>query len=571
MLRYLLLWTGIASSFVETAAAGHLGYESYTDWIGWARLRLGDQAGLASSFDRSGGNYDFSHYEYPEGLIRDPVVATIKTIQGPGMIHRFWMPHLTAKQGFVVRMYFDGEETPRIDTTSDLLLAQGYAYFVAPFVDTCAGGQVCYEPIPFGESLLIETVNHTLPETGWSAHRHYYHYTYTTYPPETVLTSFSGTLSPEQQAARDLAAGVLGNVGQHPDGNDPEAVLVATPLTTIPPAETCSILSVQGPGIVRRLNLEMLSAGNDELDDLYLVVSYDAEPTPAIDVPVAQFFGAGHQRAPYRSLPLGTDSPDGFYAYWPMPFRQSISIKLDNHSAMPITLDGARVEYQAGPVATDLCYLRVQAHTNIKAAGQIFHPILSTAGRGHYVGNLLFIEQSNYSFSMLEGDEVITVDGVVLHNGTGLEDAYNGGYYYNWSGVQYDEPEGPKPQSAHRPLSGILYVHREEGVQAARADQYRWYIADRVPFQESIEVNIENRYSVTGTIWTSVAFWYQQPPLKGDLDDDGDLDGDDLSLFVDVLLDPAAYPDHCWAADMNGDEAVDGQDIPGLVIAYMNL
>jgi hypothetical protein len=173
---------------------------------------------------------------------------------------------------------------------------------------------------------------------------------------------------------------------------------------------------------------------------------------------------------------------------------------------------------------------------------------------------------------MLEGDEVITVDGTDVLNGTGLEDAYSGGYFYNWVWTHPDEPEGPMPQSATRPLSGILYVHREEGIEYARADQYRWYIADRIPFCNSIDVNIENRYSINGTQWTSVAFWYQQPELEvpGDVDGDGDVDTDDLNLFVQVLLGSDGNVDHQVASDMNGDCTADGRDIQGFVAAFLN-
>ena len=74
-------------------------------------------------------------------------------------------------------------------------------------------------------------------------------------------------------------------------------------------------------------------------------------------------------------------------------------------------------------------------------------------------------------------------------------------------------------------------MHREEGVEHARADQYRWYIADRIPFSNSIDVKIENRYAAVGAQWTSVAFWYEQPPVPGDDDGDGDLDLHDFAAF----------------------------------------
>ena len=56
-------------------------------------LDFGAQAGLASSYDRIGDNNDWSYYEWPEGQIKYERVCTVKTIQGPIVIYRFWMPH----------------------------------------------------------------------------------------------------------------------------------------------------------------------------------------------------------------------------------------------------------------------------------------------------------------------------------------------------------------------------------------------------------------------------------------------------------------------------------------------
>ena len=45
----------------------------------------------------------------------------------------------------------------------------------------------------------------------------------------------------------------------------------------------------------------------------------------------------------------------------------------------------------------------------------------------------------------------------------------------------------------------------------ARADQYRFHVADRVPFSQSLEVKVETLYVWAPSTWQSVAFWYQLP------------------------------------------------------------
>jgi len=550
MKRVFLIVTLFTALITSALAEYPIGYDSYVDWQDFPQLRLGAKSGLASSYDRTGANNDWSWYEWPEGQIDTETTCTIKTIQGPGVIYRFWMPHYIGRHGYVVRMYFDGESTPRIDTMSDTLFDGLFSYFDALFVDTCAGGQVCYEPIPFSDSVIIETVNH---EHVGLADRHYYQYSYMTYPSGADVNSYTGTLTPEDQNDRDATVSIFNNSGQNPDGNSPTAIEVNTPATVVDSNRV--LADVNGPGIVRELCIKMSDANDAELMGLNLQVFYDDQNTPAIDIPVAYFFGTGELRADYNSLPIGADSNDDFYCYWPMPFRKSVLVRLHNTTESPIAIEGAKVEYEQRQLNHHTCYLRATESTLVKSS-EIYHNILTTTGCGHYVGDLLYVAQDYNSFYMLEGDDVIYADGELVQYGTGLEDTYNGGFYYNWVAVIPDEPEGPKPHSATRPLSGILYVNKAE---TSRADQYRWRIADCIPFTESIEVNVECRYGYSGSRWRSVGFWYQLPHLLEDLNEDGIVNWKDFAAFATYWQDSDC--DTCAFADFTGDMQVNELDL----------
>jgi hypothetical protein len=548
------------------AARTPRGYEAYTAWEQLPRLRLGFRSGLASSHDRSGGNDDYSHYESPPGLITESADAVVATLQGPGMICRFWMPHAMARRSFLVRMYFDGEQIPRIDTDSSAVMSGSFDYFAQPLVDTCAGGQVCYEPIPFARSLRIETVNKEL--STW-AHRHYYQYSYITLPNGTPLDSYTGSLTPQQQQARAAAISLFENAGRYPGPTDPAASDITLPATQIPGGASITVADLTGPGMIRQLNIRMEHAGDQELAALRLLLYYDGNAAPAIDASVANLFGAGRGRGAYRSIPIGTepiDPNDGFYCYWPMPFHNSALIRLHNTAVQPVTVQSARVRYIPAPIQRNVCYLHAAERVSTRQSGQVFHTLLSTTGRGHYLGELLYVEQDSNSFYMLEGDDVITVDGKETQNGTGLEDTYNGGAYYNWIVRQSDEPEGPSPRSATRPLSGILYVHREEGM--ARADQYRWRIADCVPFSRSIDVKVECRYAQAGSRWTSVCFWYELPGLLEDLNGDEKVDSLDYAAFAQRW--PETDCGDCDGADLDGDGRVAFADLQELLRRWLS-
>lgn len=567
----LIVACGLALPAVSAVAQESAGYTTYTDWLGWARRRPGARAALASSYDRGGQNADYNWYESPPGFINVPTTVTVGTFAGPGVLVRAWMPHRTANQAFPIRLFFDGEATPRIDTTSDVFFSGGFSYFSAPLTTTCAGGQVCYEPIPFAESLRIESVTQALPLDGtWSSARHYYQFGAFLFPPGTAIASYTGTLSPDQQAARDSAGAILNQAGAHPAGEDPEPVRLDTSARVIGVGEASTLAALSGPGIIRQLNVGMEGATDADLDGLRLRVTYDDESSAAIDAAVSHFFGAGRQRAAYRSLPLGTDSADGFYSYWPMPFRRSVRVELQNPTTQPIAITSARVDYEPGRVSNDLCYLHASETTSVRGGTPADHVLVSAAGRGHYVGNLLYAEQPAYSFYMLEADEIVRVDGTQVLHGTGTEDAYNGGYYYNWVKTVGGEPEGEYPQSAIRPLHGLLYAHREAGVEYSRADQYRWALGDRMPFEQSLDVRMEFEYASVGAVWTSVAFWYQQPPVPGDIDDDGDVDETDRALFVGVLLGQDPVSEHGDRSDLDGNGRVDAEDIAPFSVALAN-
>jgi hypothetical protein len=489
-----------ALSAAQTAG----GYGDYLDWEGWARVAPQTRGGLASSWDRAGGILDYNHYEYPPGQLWGDLNVTAATLRGPGIIYRFWMPHAIAVTPFAIRMYFDGEATPRINTNSGQVLGGTFSYFTDPLVTTFAGGQVCYEPIVFRDSVRIDTENRANVQ-------HYYQYSYRTFPPGTDLASWNGTLDAEAQAARLATMAMFRNVGQHPAGESGSAERSVVGPTSVPGGGTLTLADLTGPGLIRRLNVRMDAATDNQLDSLRLRVFWDGDSLPAIDTPVGWFFGAGDNRAPYRSLPMGTYSRDGFYCYWPMPYRAAARLELVNLTSGPIPIDSTVVEHDPEPVGTNMGYLHAVARSGVRTPGSTRFNMAEAYGAGHYVGNFLFLEQDFDDDFMLEGDDILIVDEADTINGTGLEDAYNGGYYYNWVAHAMPEPEGQAPPFAIRPLNGVLRRQKTASPPFARADQYRWMIGDRVPFTQSLKVSFENIYAQMGSRWKSVVFWYQLP------------------------------------------------------------
>lgn len=507
------------------------GYETITDWeaIAWSKSGLSSE--LFSSYDRSGANLDFNYYVSPTGYQTAAAGGMISlSAQGPGVVRRFWMPHGTADLKYDLRVTIDGVVV--YDTDTDLYLEGAVGNINTDLTQTLVGGQTSYEPLVFQDSILVETSN---PGDGsnWPT-RHYYQFNVQTFAPGTTVDPSTGTFNVAQLAARNQAVQIVQAAGDNPAGVSGTSITALTPASSIAPATALTIANPAGDGTMRALNLMMTSATDAELDALRLRVRYDGDVTNAIDVPVSHFFGVGAGRDDYQSLPLGVADDGSFYSYWPMPYREGATVELYNTSGSSIAIDSAAVEIEPGDVAPQAGYLHAVYNEETTTAGQTHHQLLDVDGRGHYVGNMLWLELPDDRRSILEGDDIIAVDGgTIVHYGTGLEDAYNGGYYYNHVVVQPDDGDVPNPESGDGPFGGLLRMDFDTlGDPNTRTDQYRWLIPDPVEFDQDIDVKIENFGNQAGVQFGSTAFYYLVNALEGDLDGDGGVGINDLDIVL---------------------------------------
>jgi len=121
-----------------------------------------------SSYDTSGGNRDAWAIEPGE-------TKTLAEIDGPGAVSHIWFaidsPEPLYLRKLLLRMYWDGEENPSVDSPVGDFFGLGhgrsFTYQCAPFnTSTNQEGQVgggvamnCWLPMPFAEHGRIEIVN----------------------------------------------------------------------------------------------------------------------------------------------------------------------------------------------------------------------------------------------------------------------------------------------------------------------------------------------------------------------------------------------------------------------------
>lgn len=270
----------------------------------------------------------------------------------------------------------------------------------------------------------------------------------------------------------------------------------------IAPGETHTLVDHDGgAGVVRRWWLTIAPRDNRKIQRQLIVRCYwDGEEEPSVEVPVSDFFGMGFgEWKDYQSLPLNMTS-GGYNSYWPMPFRESARVTVENTSDVPIDRFYYNIDVATRPqLSEEALYFHAQYRQTQTEEGTPV-TVLETEGRGHYVGTLLSMQPiSGSHFGYLEGDQRIFVDGEENPSiiGTGTEDYFSSGWYYDTG--EYSAP-----------YHGVTIKDESNG----RINTYRWHVEDPIPFEESFRFTIEHggTNDAPGVEYSSVAFWYQTHP-----------------------------------------------------------
>ena len=260
--------------------------------------------------------------------------------------------------------------------------------------------------------------------------------------------------------------------------------------------ESAVLLDAEGPGIIRRIWITVSSHDRHYLRRIALKMYWDNETEPSVAVPLGDFFGNGFDKRHYVALPMGVSS-GGFYCYLPMPFQRRARIVVENGTGIEIDA----FYYQIGLVKVDRLENNVPTfhawwHRDIRTDEPDPHVVLDAKGRGRFVGLSLNAESYSGGLVFLEGDEVFLVDGEFRGQGTGTEDYFNSGWYFQHGMFA-------------APYHGLVVKDDDRGRIAA----YRWHIPDPVVFQDSIRITLEHGHNNAEVAdYATTAYWYQSEP-----------------------------------------------------------
>ncbi len=286
------------------------------------------------------------------------------------------------------------------------------------------------------------------------------------------------------------------------------------------PGETKILVDHQMPGIITRMWFTLSGwfwenwDGGDEtrwpdptiLKKVILRIYWDGNEFPSVEAPIGDFFGMGQcEYRPYLSQYIGMSS-GGFYCYFPMPF-QKVRIEIQNlHDRLvpAIFLNANYQSLDAPPPGSGRFHCLYNAGTNPGSEPIV---ILKAKGRGHFVGCSLSIQGRlpNY-LGFLEAPEYFYIDAEegapATFTGTGLEDYFNGGWYFRegeFAGPYHGVP-------LKDPLKSMISM-------------YRFHDNDAVCFRKSIQMNFLTPRPASRTSefkYSSAAYWYalQASPLE---------------------------------------------------------
>jgi len=225
-----------------------------------------------------------------------------------------------------------------------------------------------------------------------------------------------------------------------------------------------------------------------------LRITWDGAAAASVEVPLGDFFGSVWRRTRYNSMYFGLTN-DTFISRFPMPFQSKAVVSFENQGKLPVDL---RAEIVTEPLsAWDPGWGYFHASWSRSGPGDIARPhtILRTKGKGRFVGCILSALNLDRSWWLLEGDEKMYFDGETSPrwHGTGLEDYFDGGWYYQ--------------NVLARPLHGLTFK------AFFRVAQYRLHLLDPVLFDSSFDMVFERGPDNASHGWMeNVAYYYLSQP-----------------------------------------------------------
>ena len=250
------------------------------------------------------------------------------------------------------------------------------------------------------------------------------------------------------------------------------------------------LADIEGAGVIDRVWMTIEDRAPDALRGLRLEIFWDGAPTPAVSVPLGDFFlhGAG-QMMPMETALLASPEGRSFVSYIPMPFRRRARIVVTNESPRQVNLIFYDINYRRlGRLPDDALYFHAWwSRDRATQLGRDFRILPQVRGRGRLLGaSVTVLTNPVYRDTWWgEGEVKIFLDGdrdLASLVGTGAED---------YIGTAWGQG---------------AYINRFQGAPIAtwegggRWTFYRFHIPDPIFFEREIEVSLQQMGGARKTI-----------------------------------------------------------------------
>ncbi|HEY1841296.1 MAG TPA: DUF2961 domain-containing protein [Mycobacterium sp.] len=507
----LLVIAGTGAAPAEPALRGigerAVGWDTYHRLDRLPYLTSDTETLQLSSFDRSGGDFDISTGNQNGSggcLASGGAGCVIAEDRGAGEVDSIWF---TRDGGNVTRMgaiRIDMDGQTVLDAPLQSLVDGGLgAPFVWPLVANAAqspAGVYIKVPMPYRQSMRISVASHL----------QYYHVDYRQFSNAEGVRTFSLS-DPALDVITTLrAAGTIDPKPPAPRAAHHNRVI------ELGAGSASTIAESTGSGSISSLRLRLPNQSDQVLNGLRLRIEFDDRTT--VDSPLGEFFGAGLGASDVRSLMFATipqaDGSLSLSGWWPMPFARTARVTLVNATAGPVVGIDADVVTAPDPqwapalASGRAGYFTAYSHAGPTTIGQDWL-FADEQGHGKFVGvsHTIRGSRTKTSFSddapyFLEGAERVYTDGSPSPRwyGTGTEDFYEGGWYFN-NGTLFSDPLTGQPDQ--RTAAG--------GCADYCVAVYRLMLADAISYHSAIRFGIEHgKRNMVLPDYSSTAFLYTQ-------------------------------------------------------------
>ncbi len=274
---------------------------------------------------------------------------------------------------------------------------------------------------------------------------------------------------------------------------------------------TVDLARIEGAGRITHI---WLTTHTDHWRSLLLRAHWDGAATPAIEVPVGDFFGQGWGRfAQLGSSMIAVNPHGGFNSYWPMPFRAGARLTLENLSAAPVGVYFQITSETGG--AEEGGYLHAHWRRSNPLVGAVHTLVDGVRGAGQYVGTYLawgvnsrgWWGEGEIKYYLDDDREFPTICG------TGTEDYFGGAWNFDVPGRGYT--------AYSTPYLGLHQIIQPDELYESqqRFGMYRWHVADPVRFATALRVDVQalgwrrgHRYHPRHDDIASTALFYLDAP-----------------------------------------------------------